>query len=187
MKINLQNTIITGENDMVYVASYNDKTMNKALNVSRSRYTEEKLPCSSEVYAKDTNALYVVNKHLAKLAKVIDMKLDNETIIFYINVDDSLYSKIIKGTYKYWMQTGKTMTGKDLDIKEIKQWEEFSVLYSKVFTRVKFNSNRVFKYKDVKYNRSGVKVGAKIYEELRSLIKTAKKAKEENMLNSLNI
>lgn len=168
----LNNIIIVGDVRNVFT-SYYDKENIESKDCKMFRFTNDKLPCaSSELYAKDTNALYILNKYLAK---IIENKKEYKQVKIYLN--KSLYGKISTGKYKYWVENGMTQTGTVLDKKELEQWEIFVRLYRQVFTKINWYHTDLFNAKSFKYNKQEMDFGRDVYLQLHS--KLIKKAEED--------
>ena len=68
MNKKFENIIIDGDVRNIFTACYSKEDAQKQNDCTLYRFTSNKLPCtSSEVYAKDTNALYILNRYLAKI------------------------------------------------------------------------------------------------------------------------
>ena len=93
MNKKFENIIIDSDVRNVFTACYSKEDAQKRNDCTLYRFTSAKLPCtSSEVYAKDTNALYILNRYLAK---IIENKEEYKQIKIYLN--PSLYNKISGG------------------------------------------------------------------------------------------
>ena len=65
MNKKFENTIIDGDVRNVFTACYSKQDDKEDKDCKLYRFTSKKLPCeSSELYAKDTNALYILNRYL---------------------------------------------------------------------------------------------------------------------------
>ena len=83
MNKKFENIIIDGDVRNIFTACYSKEDAQKQNDCTLYRFTSNKLPCtSSEVYAKDTNALYILNRYLAK---IIENKEDYKQIKVYLN------------------------------------------------------------------------------------------------------
>ena len=173
MNKKFENIIIDGDVRNIFTACYSKEDAQKQNDCTLYRFTSNKLPCtSSEVYAKDTNALYILNRYLAK---IIENKEDYKQIKVYLN--PSLYNKISGGKYKHWVETGKTQTGTVLAQKEIEQWKIFVQLYKEVFTKISWYQTKLSEVKVFKYNKEEMNYGRAIFNRLHS--KLIKKAEED--------
>lgn len=183
---NYENIILIGDNKNVYISYFSKEQIKSNSTVKIIRFLNDKLPCNgNELYAKDTNALYVVNKFLTKISQMIDTDLDNcATIKLYVN--DSLYKKIINGKYKYWINTGMTKSGSKLDAKEVQEWKNFTEIYSKVFSRVEFANTTVYSAKQFRYNQEEMKYGQAISKALHAhLAKIKQQELEKNIMENM--
>ena len=174
MNKKFENIIIDGDVRNIFTACYSKEDAQKQNDCTLYRFTSNKLPCSSsEVYAKDTNALYILNKYLAK---IIDSKDEYKQIKIYLN--SSLFNKISSGKYKYWIETGKTQSGAVLEKKELDEWKIFVQLYRKVFTKINWYQTSLFEFKsNYKFNKEEMNYGRAIFNRLHS--KLIKKAEED--------
>ena len=174
MNKKFENIIIDGDVRNIFTACYSKEDAQKQNDCTLYRFTSNKLPCtSSEVYAKDTNALYILNKYLAK---IIDSKDEYKQIKIYLN--SSLFNKISSGKYKYWVETGKTQSGAVLEKKELDEWKIFVQLYRKVFTKINWYQTSLFEFKsNYKFNKEEMNYGRAIFNRLHS--KLIKKAEED--------
>lgn len=174
MNKKFENIIIDGDVRNIFTACYSKEDAQKQNDCTLYRFTSNKLPCaSSEVYAKDTNALYILNKYLAK---IIDSKDEYKQIKIYLN--SSLFNKINSGKYKYWIETGKTQSGAVLEKKELDEWKIFVQLYRKVFTKINWYQTSLFEFKsNYKFNKEEMNYGRAIFNRLHS--KLIKKAEED--------
>lgn len=173
MNKKLENIIIDGDVRNVFTAYYSKQAAIDTEKCKIFRFTSEKLPCkSAELFAKDTNALYILNRYLSK---IIDDKDNYKQIKIYIS--PSLYGKISTGKYKYWVETGKTQSGTPIAQKELNEWKIFATLYGQVFTKITFYRNNLFEMKDFKYNKEEMKYGRTIFLKLHGML--IKKAEED--------
>ena len=183
MNKKFENIIIDGDVRNIFTAHYSkDSAMNNK-DCKLFRFTNDKLPCaSSEVYAKDTNALYILNKYLAK---IIDSKDEYKQIKIYLN--SSLYGKISSGKYKYWVESGMTQSGVKLSKKELDEWKIFVQLYRKVFTKINWYNTTLFEVKSTyKFNKEEMSYGREIYNVLHSrLIKKAESDLNKKIFNNM--
>ena len=68
MNKKFENIIIDGDVRNIFTACYSKEDAKNYANCTLERFTSKKLPCaSSELYAKDTNALYILNRYLSKI------------------------------------------------------------------------------------------------------------------------
>ena len=174
MNKKFENIIIDGDVRNIFTACYSKEDAQKQNDCTLYRFTSNKLPCaSSEIYAKDTNALYILNRYLAK---IIENKEDYKQIKIYLN--SSLFNKISSGKYKYWIETGKTQSGAVLEKKELDEWKIFVQLYRKVFTKINWYQTSLFEFKsNYKFNKEEMNYGRVIFNRLHS--KLIKKAEED--------
>ena len=182
MSKKLENIIIDGDVRNVFTAYYSKEDAKQNNNCKLYRFTTEKLPCdSSELYAKDTNALYILNRYLAK---IIDNKQEYKQIKIYLN--NSLYDKISSGKYKYWIENGRTQTGTIIAQKELEQWKIFVSLYKEVFTKINWYRTNLFNVKDFKYNKEEMNYGRIVYNDLHNrLIKKAEEDLNKKIFKSM--
>lgn len=164
-----ENIIVTGDNKNVYACNFSKEDIKNNSKATIIRYINDKLPCqNNEWYSKDTNALYVINKYLKKIAILSNKGESIPQVKIYVN--DSLYKKITSGIYKVWIETGYTKSGKQLDAKEVDEWVNFVNAYKEVFTKVKFFSNTVYSYKQFKFNQEEMKYGQAINNKLKKYL-----------------
>ena len=182
MNKKFENIIIDGDVRNVFTACYSKQDAKEYKDCKLYRFTSKKLPCeSSELYAKDTNALYILNRYLAK---IIDNKEDYKQIIIYLN--PSLYDKISSEKYKYWVENGMTQSGTVLAKKEIEQWKIFVNLYKEVFTKINWRRTKLFEVKEFKYNKEEMNYGRIVYNKLHaSLIKKAEEDLSKKIFNKM--
>lgn len=183
MNKKFENIIIDGDVRNIFTACYSKEDAQKQNDCTLYRFTSNKLPCaSSEVYAKDTNALYILNKYLAK---IIDSKDEYKQIKIYLN--SSLFNKISSGKYKYWIETGKTQSGAVLEKKELDEWKIFVQLYRKVFTKINWYQTTLFEVKGTyKFNKEEMNYGREIYCTLhKKLIKKAEQDLNKKIFNKM--
>ncbi len=173
MNKNLENIIIDGDVRNIFTAHYSKEDSKTLTPCKLYRFTNQKLPCTSaEIYAKDTNALYILNRYLAK---IIENKDEYKQIKVYLNT--SLYNKIVTGKYKHWVETGETLSGTTLDTKEVNEWRVFVNLYAQVFTKITFYRTDLFSMKNFKYNKEEMEYGRVVYNKLHGML--IKKAEED--------
>ena len=181
---NYENIMLISDSKNVYACNFSKENIRNKDNVKIIRFINNKLPCQhNELYSKDTNALYVLNKYLQK----IDMLSNNEkdtSQVTKIYVSYSLYKKITSGIYKYWITTGYTKSGKELDAREINEWKNFVDAYKKVFTKVKFYSNTLFGAKQFKFNQQEMSYCQAINKKLNTYIKLEQNKMLKNALNN---
>ena len=182
MNKKFENIIIDGDVRNIFTACYSKEDAKNYANCTLERFTSKKLPCTnSELYAKDTNALYILYRYLSK---IIENKKDYNQIKIYIN--PSLYSKINTGKYKFWVENGKTQSGNMLATKEIEQWKIFVQLYKEVFTKINWYQTRLFEVKIFKYNKEEMNYGRAIYNKLHNrLIKKAEEDLNKKIFNNM--
>lgn len=176
-----ENIIIDSDVRNVFTSCYSkDSAINKE-QCKLYRYTSNRLPCSSaEMFARDTNALYILNKYLSK---IIDNKDDYKQIKIYLNT--SLHNKIESGRYKYWVETGYTQTGKTIANKELEQWKIFALLYGQVFTKITFKDSKLLTMKEYKYNKEEMEYGREVYNRIHErLIKKAEEDLHKKIFNA---
>lgn len=181
MKKSLENIIIDSDVRNVFMTYYSkdDIISNGASKLFRC--TSEKLPCSSgEVFAKDTNALYMLNRCLAK---IVDNKQEYKQIKIYLN--KSLYNKIVTGKYKYWVENGMTQTGTPLASKELEQWKIFVRLYKEVFTKINWYNTDLFNAKTFQYCKEEMEYGRIRYNELHKLLLKKKEEDCKKLFNKM--
>lgn len=182
MNKKFENIIIDGDVRNVFTACYSKEAAKNHNDCTLYRFTSKKLPCtSSELYAKDTNALYILNRYLSK---IIENKKDYKQIKIYLN--PSLYNKISSGKYKFWVENGKTQSGSILAVKEIEQWKIFVQLYKEVFTKISWYQTKLFEVKSFKYNKEEMNYGRIIFNRLHSkLIKKAEEDLNKKIFNNM--
>ena len=183
MNKKFENIIIDGDVRNIFTAHYSKESAMNNKDCKLFRFTSEKLPCtSSEIYAKDTNALYILNKYLAK---IIDSKDEYQQVRVYVN--SSLYNKISSGKYKYWVETGKTQSDTVWEKKELDEWKIFVQLYRKVFTKINWYKTTLFEAKGTyKFNKEEMDYGREIYYALhKKLIKKAEQDLNKKIFNNM--
>lgn len=173
MSKKFENIIIEGDVRNVFTSYYSKQDTIELIPYKMYRFTSAKLPCSSsELYAKDTNALYILNKYLSK---IIENKDEYKQIKIYLN--SSLYNKITTGKYKYWVENKMTQSGTPLASKEVDQWINFAKLYKEVFTKINWYQTKLFEMKEFKYNKNEMNYGREVYRQLH--FKLIQKAEED--------
>lgn len=93
------------------------------------------------------NSLSVINKYLSEIYN------SKETSPHYFAVPNKICTAIKNGSYKNWLKTGKTASGKELDKEELYQWTIFSSLYKELFNEINFKPLSYYGMKNVKYNK----------------------------------
>lgn len=179
----LENIVLDCDVRNVFVAGYDKETIQANKPAMMYRYVNEKLPCKSrELYARDTNALYVLNKFLKK----ISMEKDEYTQI-KIYIHPSLFDKITLGRYKYWVETGETQTGTKLADKELEQWVEFVNLYKEVFSKISWYKTKLLAgAKAYKYNKQEMMYGNGVYTQLHDrLLKKSEEDLNKKLLENM--
>ena len=100
----------------------------------------------------------------------------------YFAIPNNISKSIKAGTYKSWIKTGKTASGKQLDKEELCQWIIFASLYKELFNDVDFKPLSYYAMKNVKYN-------VKQMEFTKDLINRAhvylEKNKEKNLFDNI--
>lgn len=179
----LQNIIITSNQRIVIGCNYsNDLVINQEFNkVKCTKFT--KLPCvNNEVFTKNINTLFVVNKYLRKIKESIK---DNPKIFCRIILDHQLQSMITKGTYKYWVLNGTTeSTNKKIDTLELETWRDFALLYSQVFYNVTFSSLNIYLSKNIQFNKQNIEFGQVVINTMYEEIKRNEQKALEELLNN---
>ena len=126
-------------------------------------------------YTTDTiNTLIVLNKYLSEIYK---NKGDN---MHYIVIGNKVARTISNGSYKLWVRTGKTASGKELDKEELLQWTIFNSLYKELSDVINIKAESYYAMKNVKYNKEHM---AFTKELLNKAHKFIEKKKENNLLD----
>ena len=123
------------------------------------------------------NSLSVINKYLSEIYN------SKETSPHYFAVPNKICTAIKNGSYKNWLKTGKTASGKELDKEELYQWTIFSSLYKELFNEINFKPLSYYGMKNAKYNKEQMaytkKLINKAYEYLNE-------NKNNNLMDSLD-
>ena len=99
-------------------------------------------------YTTDTvNTLIVLNRYLAEIYK------DKGDNMHYIVIGNKVARTISNGSYKLWVKTGQTSTGKVLDKEELLQWTIFNSLYKELSDVINIKAESYYAMKNVKYNK----------------------------------
>lgn len=133
---------ITTKNGKVAGLSY-DATANK-FNLTEANYKME---------AKNSRANIL--GELIEQMKLADSEEKSTTITFFI--PGTLEQTIQRGSFRHWIETGKTLAGDELDKREIDLWIEFCEIYSKNFVFFNLKNISGASLKNNKYNK-GVEV-----------------------------
>ncbi len=135
-----KNVIVVGEKDQFISMTY--ENMYKP--ITYMKYN--KLPCKGTNMASNINALAIINKYLGEIYK------NKESNMHYFIIPNNICKAIKAGTYKNWIKTGKTASGKQIDQIELYYWTIFASLYKELFTEVDFKPLSYYSMKNVKYN-----------------------------------
>ena len=126
-------------------------------------------------YTTDTiNTLIVLNKYLSEIYK------NKEDNIHYLVLSNKISRSINNGSYKLWVRTGKTASGKELDKEELLQWTIFNSLYKELSDVINIKAESYYAMKNVKYNKEFM---AFTKELLNKAHKFIEKKKENNLLD----
>ncbi len=123
------------------------------------------------------NSLIVINKYLAEIYK------SNESGPHYFVIPNKICTAIKNGTYKNWIKTGKTASGKTLDKDELYQWIVFASLYKELFNVINFKPLSYYNMKTVKYNVQQMNFTKEL---INKAYKYLEKYKSENFFDSLS-
>ena len=122
------------------------------------------------------NSLSIINKFLGEIYN------SNESNPHYFIIPNKICTAIKNGTYKNWIKTGKTISGKELNKEELYQWTIFASLYKELFNEINFKPLSYYAMKNVKYN-------VKQMEFTKDLINRAyeylEKNKEKNLFDDI--
>ena len=122
------------------------------------------------------NGLSIINRYMAEIYN--HKKKTGESGNHYFAVPNNISKSIKAGTYKSWIKTGKTASGKQLEKEELYQWIIFASLYKELFNDVDFKPLSYYAMKNVKYN-------IKQMEFTKDLINRAHKYLEKNKEKNL--
>ena len=136
-----KNIIIVGEHNTFISMTY--ENMYKP--ITYMNYNN--LPCKGINCASNINALAIINKYLGEIYKSPE-KLNR----YYFIIPNNICKMIKAGTYKNWIKTGMTVSGKQIDQIELYHWTIFASLYKELFTEVDFKPLSYYSMKNVKYN-----------------------------------
>lgn len=170
--VDYKNIIIVGNINNILAANYSydyimkNNMPNNIRKFSKLLFTGEDFV---EKKAIELNTLFILNKYLKKIDL---LSKEDENIVCNISIDNQLYDKITKGTYKYWLTYKKTNSNKEISSKELELWKEFVDSYLKVFNHIKFFSLNLYKSdRTPKYNRSQIDYGKFITNLLEDILK----------------
>ena len=122
------------------------------------------------------NGLSIINRYMAEIYNY--KKKTGESRNHYFAVPNNISKSIKAGTYKSWIKTGKTASGKQLEKEELYQWIIFASLYKELFNDVDFKPLSYYAMKNAKYN-------VKQMEFTKDLINRAHKYLEKNKEKNL--
>lgn len=170
-----RNVIIVGEHTNYVSASFenaNDKPVFRKYN---------NLPLAGTNATTNINALSIINKYLLEIVQ--DKRKNGKSTMHYFIVPVRICKMIKDGTYKNWIKTGKTLSGKPVDEIELRYWTMFSSLYKELFEDVVFKP--VTAYSSDKINKA-YNHSVFIKKVLDELYKQLDKNKEDNLFDSLD-
>ena len=123
------------------------------------------------------NSLSVINKYLAEIYS------SKETSPHYFVIPNKICTAIKNGTYKNWIKTGKTASGKELEKDELYQWTIFASLYKELFNCINFKPLSYYNMKTVKYNVQQMNFTKELINKAHKYLE---RNKEENFFDSLS-
>lgn len=175
-----KNTIILGELDYVLSCRFynvNDKT--KCL-----IYNKDILPMEqNENGSTNINTLYVLNE---TLEKILEYKENNGGQIqetCYISIPKKLYTLIHKGAYKNWIKNnGVAKTGTIFDKREIREWERFAELYSKLFIDITLRDLTYYEISKPRYDIANMQKHAQLIKLMKNKIEENKKQQMKDII-----
>ena len=123
------------------------------------------------------NSLSIINKYLAEIYN------SDESNNHYFVVPNKICTAIKNGTYKNWIKTGKTVSGKTLEKDELYQWTIFASLYKELFNVINFKPLSYYNMKTVKYNVQQMQFTKELINKAHAYLD---KNKSENFFDSLS-
>jgi hypothetical protein len=166
-----KNILVVGEKNTFVSMTY--ENMYKP--ITYMKYN--KLPCKGNNMASNVNALAIINKYLGEIYK---NKAENN--MHYFVVPNNICKAIKAGTYKNWVKTGKTVSGKEIDLIELYQWTIFASLYRELFTEVDFKPLSYYSMKNIKYNVKQMQFTKDLINKAYEYIQNNK---DKNLFNTL--
>lgn len=170
-----KNIIIVGEKDCFISMHYTSPRANDII-----RLTYNNLPATTgRITTGTVNELAIINKYLSLIYR---SKGDNKC---YFAIGNKLYRNINAGTYKTWVKTGATSSGKPLDKEELLQWTIFLSLYKALFDSVDFKPLSYYGMKNPKYNIDLMNYNKELINNAYKYLKEKKEALLENSLDNI--
>ncbi len=164
-----RNVIICGEQN-VFVSMFYEY-MNTPV-----KYVKYSNMSHGGVNSTAINSLKIINKFLAQIYK------SNEASPHYFVIPSGIYKAIINGTYKNWVKTGKTASGRQLTQDELCQWTIFASLYKALFNEINFKPLSYYSMKNPKYNVDQMKYTKSLINKAYEYID---KNKNNNFIDTL--
>ena len=167
-----KNIIIVGEKNNFVSMTF--ENMHKPI----TYMNYNKLPCQGNNIASNVNALAIINKYLGEIYKCPD-KINR----YYFIVPNNICKMIKSGTYKNWIKTGQTVSGKPIDKVELYHWVIFASLYRELFTEIDFKPLSYYSMKNIKYNLQQMQFTKKL---INTAYEYLQKKKDKNLLKTLD-
>ena len=166
-----RNVIIVGEKTNFIAMSY--ENMYKSVAYKKFDKFENKGKNNTDT----VNSLIIINKYLSEIYN------SNEFNPHYFVVPNKICNAIKNGTYKNWIKTGKTVSGKALEQDELYQWIIFASLYKELFNSINFKPLSYYNMKNVKYNIQQMNFTKELINKAYSYLD---KNKNKNFMDSLS-
>ena len=136
MKNNLRNILLINEGESYLSATFEN------INDIPDFKQYNNLPLKGCGAAPNVNTLSIVNKFLIQ---ILQEKVNNgSTGMHYIIIPARLCKAIKDGTFKGWVSTGTTISGKPIEENELKQWRLFTALYKELFECIAFKPISIY-------------------------------------------
>lgn len=166
-----RNVIIVGERTNYIAMTF--ENINKPISYIRFN----KFSNSGNQNSTTINSLSIINKFLGEIYN------SNESSQHYFVVPNKICTAIKNGTYKNWIKTGKTASGKELNKEELYQWTIFASLYKELFNEINFKPLSYYSMKNVKYNVQQMNFTKEL---INKAYKYLEKNKEKNLFDNLD-
>lgn len=109
----------------IFIATQNNVSVGVTLGNAGSKLSATAFKSVSEKFSTTKlSALEILVSQISHL----DYENIKEPVQIFIN--DHLYKNIVNGYYKYWLFTGKTQEGEEIEEEELDMWQAFNEVYS---------------------------------------------------------
>jgi hypothetical protein len=166
-----RNVIIVGEKTNFVVMSY--ENIYKPVTYKRFNKFDNQGKNNTDT----VNSLIIINKYLSEIYN------SDESNPHYFVVPNKICTAIKNGTYKNWIKTGKTASGKTLEQDELYQWVIFASLYKELFNAINFKPLSYYNMKNIKYNIQQMNFTKELINKAYSYLE---RNKNKNFMDSLS-